>query len=293
MDTSFFVHKSKFGGHPGVAVVQWVKRNYPGGEDMELGERIKQARLEAGLSQRQLCGDRLTRNMLSLIENGSARPSMDTLRYFAGRLGKPVGWFLEEQAVVSPNQERMAAARQSWVAGDAAGVLTALEDYRTPDETFDSEKALLSYLACLSLARQALDEGRLPYGVHLLEQAGQQSSPYITPAQEQARQLLLARVGQPAQLDCDDTLLARAELVLKSDPGRALDILGAAQDRNSARWLYLAGQARLARKEYAAAAEALSAVEAVFSQAVPLLEICWRELGDFKKAYEYACKGRQ
>ena len=35
---------------------------------MELGQRIKQARLEAGLSQRQLCGQRLTRNMLSLIE---------------------------------------------------------------------------------------------------------------------------------------------------------------------------------------------------------------------------------
>ena len=33
---------------------------------MELGERIKQARLAAGLSQRQLCGEKLTRNMLSL-----------------------------------------------------------------------------------------------------------------------------------------------------------------------------------------------------------------------------------
>ena len=46
---------------------------------MTLGEKIRQARLEAGLSQRQLCGDTVTRNMLSQIENGSARPSMDTL----------------------------------------------------------------------------------------------------------------------------------------------------------------------------------------------------------------------
>ena len=43
---------------------------------MTLGEKIKQARQEAGLSQRQLCGDAITRNMLSQIENGSARPSM-------------------------------------------------------------------------------------------------------------------------------------------------------------------------------------------------------------------------
>ena len=53
---------------------------------MELGEKLRLARLEAGLSQRQLCGDRISRNMLSLIEHGSARPSMDTLRFLAQRL---------------------------------------------------------------------------------------------------------------------------------------------------------------------------------------------------------------
>ena len=35
---------------------------------MTLGEKIRQARLEAGLSQRQLCGGEVTRNMLSQIE---------------------------------------------------------------------------------------------------------------------------------------------------------------------------------------------------------------------------------
>ena len=48
---------------------------------MELSQKLKQARLDAGLSQKALCGDQITRNMLSQIENGSARPSMDTLRY--------------------------------------------------------------------------------------------------------------------------------------------------------------------------------------------------------------------
>ena len=61
---------------------------------MELGQRIRAARLEAGLSQRQLCGEVITRNMLSQIENGSARPSMDTLQYLAAQLGKPVSFFL-------------------------------------------------------------------------------------------------------------------------------------------------------------------------------------------------------
>ena len=46
---------------------------------MSLGEKLRQARLEAGLSQRALCGEEITRNMLSRIENGAAQPSMRTL----------------------------------------------------------------------------------------------------------------------------------------------------------------------------------------------------------------------
>ena len=60
---------------------------------MDLGEKIKAARLGLGLSQRQLCGEAITRNMLSQIENGSAKPSMQTLRYLAERLGKSVSYF--------------------------------------------------------------------------------------------------------------------------------------------------------------------------------------------------------
>ena len=110
---------------------------------MTLGEKIKQARLEAGLSQRQLCGEEVTRNMLSQIENGAARPSMDTLSYFAARLGKSVSYFLEESAVCSPNQELMARARRATLAGDGAKAVEILEDYRRPDEIFDTEFELL------------------------------------------------------------------------------------------------------------------------------------------------------
>ena len=260
---------------------------------MDLGQRIKQARLEAGLSQRQLCGEMITRNMLSLIENGAARPSMDTLRYLAARLQKPMGWFLEEPAFSSPNFACMAAARKSWQAEDGEAALEALNQYQAPDEAFDDEKGLLQYLACLSLAERALQEGRKPYALHLLEKAGRAESPYITAGQEQARQLLLAKAGQAASLDMDALALARAEQALSADPRRCLEILQAADHKNSAQWLWLAGQAQYTLQEYRAAAQCLGAVEAQFPQAIPMLEVCWRELGDFQKAYEYACKGRK
>ena len=76
---------------------------------MELGEKIRAARLGAGLSQRQLCGEEITRNMLSLIENGSARPSMKTLEYLARKLGKPLSYFLDAHA------EEKQTLGESWV----------------------------------------------------------------------------------------------------------------------------------------------------------------------------------
>ena len=97
---------------------------------MELGKRLKEVRLALGLSQRELCGDEITRNMLSQIENGAARPSMDTLKYLAGKLGKPVSYFLEEETVTSPNQDVMRRAREACRLGDWRLTLAMLEDYK-------------------------------------------------------------------------------------------------------------------------------------------------------------------
>ena len=113
---------------------------------MELGEKLRLARLEAGLSQRALCGDEITRNMLSRIENGTARPSMKTLGCLAARLGKPVSYFLEEDTVCSPNQEIMTAVRQLFDGKDYAGAMRALAQYRAPDEIYDRERQLLEIL---------------------------------------------------------------------------------------------------------------------------------------------------
>ena len=141
---------------------------------MDLGRRLKQARLDAGLSQRQLCGTEITRNMLSQIENGNARPSMDTLRYLAARLNRPVSYFLEENAVVSPNQTVMAQARAAWKAGHIGEAQQALKEYRPPDPVFDLEKELLETLTTLWAARDAMAGGRQRYAAELLEKLEQQ-----------------------------------------------------------------------------------------------------------------------
>jgi transcriptional regulator with XRE-family HTH domain len=127
---------------------------------MELGKKLRAARQEAALSQRELCGDQITRNMLSQIENGAARPSMDTLQYLAGRLGKSVSFFLEDGAT-DPEQRRMEQARAAFGAEKFEQVLEQLAD-RPINPATDWEAELLVAMACLGAAEQAVEQGRLP-----------------------------------------------------------------------------------------------------------------------------------
>lgn len=53
---------------------------------MTLGERLRRARLERGLTQRELAHPRYTAAHVSTIESGRRHPSADALRYFAERL---------------------------------------------------------------------------------------------------------------------------------------------------------------------------------------------------------------
>ena len=60
-----------------------------------LGTKIRELRLSMGLTQSELCGDFITRNMLSLIENGLAEPSGKTLAFLADRLDVSPAYFFE------------------------------------------------------------------------------------------------------------------------------------------------------------------------------------------------------
>ena len=260
---------------------------------MELGQRIRAARLEAGLSQRQLCGKVITRNMLSQIENGSARPSMDTLQYLAAQLGKPVSFFLEEDAAVSPNQAVMAEARKAYAAGVWSGVLYALEAYRQPDDIFDAEKLLLQEMTRLALAEQALAEGKLPYARYLLQQSPDGLYGSLL---AQRHQLLLARAQPGAAVpNVDEILLLKAKRALDGeDYDRAAAYLDAADRQTGPQWQLLRGEVFFAQGQYRLAAAHLSRAEEAFpGEVIPKLEQCYLRLEDYKMAYLYACKGRK
>lgn len=259
---------------------------------MELGEKLRKARLEAGLSQRQLCEGVVTRNMLSQIENGSARPSMSTLQIFAQRLGKSVSFFLEETAVLSPNRPIVEEARSCFDSQRYAVALEALQDYRSPDDIYDREKGLLETLCYLELAQEALENGKEGYARELLNKA-QPHTAYCAPELQRKRLLLLGRIRGEWVSDklpsMDEEMMLRAEETRNSK--RAAALLDACEDQESVRWNYLRGKAWLAEQNYEKASTCLLLAEPGYKIEIPpLLEICFREMGDYKRAYEYACK---
>ena len=263
---------------------------------MELSQKLKQARLDAGLSQKALCGDRITRNMLSQIENGSARPSMDTLRYLAGQLGKPLSYFLDDDAVTSPNQELMAKAREA----APSEALQLLGRYQSPDPTFDAERWLLEALTCLTLAEDALSLDKHAYAKALLERASVAGSRcvYYTQDNERRRLLLLHQAGEsvPEELlpDLTPELLLRAEAALASKNYARCEALLDAAPQRQVRWHWLKAQTHFAQGQYAAAKTAYEAAwDYAPTACCSRLEDCCREMEDFAGAYFYACKLRE
>ena len=63
---------------------------------MKIGEKIKKLRTAKLMTQSELAGSEITRNMLSRIENGAALPSLGTILYIASRLNVSPGFLISE-----------------------------------------------------------------------------------------------------------------------------------------------------------------------------------------------------
>src|SRR3954467_15753774 len=57
-----------------------------------LGERVRQLRVAAGLTQTELAGDRFSKEYVSQIERGKTRPTRETISWLAERLGVDAGY---------------------------------------------------------------------------------------------------------------------------------------------------------------------------------------------------------
>ena len=264
---------------------------------MSMGERIRLARQEAGLSQRQLAGEMMTRNMLSVLENDGAKPSVATLAYLSEKLCKPIGYFFGEPEPGMAEGEAMEAVRRAYAARDYAQCLKLLEDLQRPE--FKAERSLLRVLSLLELARQARQEGRNPYSLSLLEQCEEalEVCPYLgetlrrrwlveSAAASPEKDRIRLALQIPAE---DEVLLLRARGMLGNGQfERAGQLLDSADNRSCGEWNFLRGEVYFAQEKYAQAIGCYEkALPEMSGKCCARLEICHRELGDYKMAYYY------
>lgn len=139
-----------------------------------IGGRIRQSRQAAGLTQRELAGDRYTPAYISALETGSAKPSVAALHYIAGRLGT------DAQALMTAPTGRVRRSQADLLL--AAGDWEPAADlYRTLLEGSNPGRERAELLLGLAEALCRLDQGRDALAL-------------ATEAQD-----LFTRTGQPVQ----------------------------------------------------------------------------------------------
>ncbi|MCQ5129705.1 helix-turn-helix domain-containing protein [Butyricicoccus faecihominis] len=131
----------------------------------ELGKKIKEARLAKKMTQAEVVGDFITRNMLSQIESGAAMPSVKTLSYLAGVLGLSPDQLIAPEPVLDDAYRVLCEAKAAFRAGKYADVPT--EESRFPASVED-ELYALSARACLCLAEADAEKDGAPNDVTAL-----------------------------------------------------------------------------------------------------------------------------
>ena len=160
----------------------------------------------------------------------------------------------------------------------------------------------MQILCLLTLGREAIDQQRYHYARSLLEKAGNlgDQTIYYTEQMERERLLLLYQClpEQAADLvrqlpEDHRELFLRAQAQLSAGEYiRCIHLLMAIPTQDEY-WHYLRGQARMGLGQYSDAAEDFLLAENTYPiQCARALESCYRELEDYKRAYQYACKQR-
>lgn len=282
---------------------------------MTLGQKLKKTRLARGMTQSQVVGSRITRNMLSQIENDQASPSVKTLEYLAAVLGVSMGWLLaDEQA--QEEADRMARLRAMLRNGDCEGCMALAPE---PQQS-DDEQAVLLAIAGAECARRALLDEELPRAAELAHRtlAWNAKSLYHSVQLDVQMRAVLAACAEAQGTDTEEAvaafradyallrpdvsyhlLMARHHLSREHVQAAEHEIWSISElpDERRAEYLILRGRLAAAKEQYETAAEYLRQADALAPlpklherELCRAMELCCRELQDYKSAYEYAAR---
>ncbi len=286
---------------------------------MNLGEKIKAARIERHMTQKDVVGDYITRNMLSKIENGSATPSVKTLEYLAGALGLPAGYFMNESTGDELIPSSITSARRHFKDGEYEACIQVMEEVDM-NGGYRDEALLLMARAKIGLSKISMTNGRYEEAIRLAREAISHNDEtiYASAAFRTEALLLIARCTMELGGDFlkamedyqaayqDQGLgefyrLTMAEYYIdQGDFDRArkeMESIHSLSEATKPAYLMLQGRMELKGNQYQKAAKQLEKAEQLarttgsnyfMSGLYAMLEQCYREMEDFKRAYHYA-----
>ncbi len=281
---------------------------------MNIGAKIRSLRVAKLMTQSELAGNQITRNMLSCIENGTAQPSLSTILYIASRLNVPVGFLLAEEGdeIIYQKANSLANIKRAYKAGDLAGCRSLC--FSSCPEPDDEIRFLLADCD-LGIAKDAFWKGHVRVACRFFDEAMRYanetlySMPHIR-ATAEVYFRYMQRISPTLYSDMLDESVC-ADFICKtafSEYVNALDALDR-QDRSLAEAYssefpdqigffanHLKIRLLMANQQFEEGKRALLDLldSEILLNEVELyavlcdLEICCRETEDFKGAYQYA-----
>jgi len=273
-----------------------------------IGKKIKKLRTEKAMTQNELAGNFITRNMLSLIESGSAQPSLPTIRYLAERLNVPAGILIEDDKYeyFYKRVSLIENIRRAFFAKNYRICLDLCES--TDENEEDNEISLIKAECFLGIAKEEFSDGFLKRACVDFDKACElaKQNVYNTVhilAEAKVYCDYMKNISPSFFAECSDqeTLIEMSvsdefcRYVLSLDSKCIINSNSIAFEND----IYLDHiKARLAfeKKDYPVAYDLMIKI-LNSDQSVPKpmmyeifkdLEICCREIGDFKGAYEYS-----
>jgi tetratricopeptide (TPR) repeat protein len=255
-----------------------------------IGERLRKARLKAGLTQQSLAGDRYTKAYVSALENGLVNPSMVALEYLAGRLGTTASQLIadDHQGWSRLEADLLLASGQWQAAADAYAAL--LPEAVDPISRADIMRGAAEALSRLDRLEEAGEMAQ--QAIELYEAGGRETDAALASfwlaavlhyqdeieESREVLQRLLAKIRAGLQLDPDYKLrVLMAISTLEARAGNhdeALSYLeevrGLADDldyRRRAEYLFELARSHRRQGEFEAALHAGYASRALFSAA--------------------------
>lgn len=289
-----------------------------------IGEKIRTLRQKKMMTQSDLAGDRITRSMLSLIEHGNSEPSLSSLSYLAERLRVSPA-FLVAEPTEEEMYRRQAKIRDVRIAYKAEEYRICFDLCREIDLPEDDELNLISAECAIGMAIEEITKGSLHgVGAYLekammyAEKTGYRSGYIFAEAAVLSRYLgrfseifysdifdAAERRGIPLSAASENPFCTYALMLFLLDEtnGSPDDLrIKSAEMRTALRVSapFLADHAEILLLLHENSfADALKGIDALFSAGeklpMPILyelfrdrEICARETGDYKGAYEAA-----